>query len=215
VTAGKDGPINEEVKSDLAKVQSLARLSNARDKNRSGVIKMCRHCDKLETQMDSALLMKCQRCKIAYYCSKESQVADWKRHKRICNELHSGNNESRSTFKTSRKTTWAFIQSNYFNIAKEVYKKTQEYDVPKKELLVEIDFFGDAPALRNEFNVWLTSGFLQGSSVTDAPHWFLTEAEANKKTFTLQVKEQYARMGSDDFLVVYVPGNGMVTVEKF
>jgi hypothetical protein len=30
---------------------------------------------------------------------------------------------------------FAFFKSNYFDIAKEVYKKTQEYTVPKKELL--------------------------------------------------------------------------------
>jgi hypothetical protein len=35
---------------------------------------------------------------------------------------------------------WAFVQSNCFSIAKEVYKKTQEHNVPKKKLLVEIDF---------------------------------------------------------------------------
>jgi hypothetical protein len=32
-------------------------------------------------------------------------------------------------------------------------KETQEYTVPKKELLLEIDFYGDAPALRNEFGL--------------------------------------------------------------
>jgi hypothetical protein len=36
---------------------------------------------------------------------------------------------------------FAFFKSNYFDIAKEVYKKTQEYTVPKKELLVEIDLW--------------------------------------------------------------------------
>jgi hypothetical protein len=52
---------------------------------------------------------------------------------------------SRSTLKTSQTTMWAIIKSNYFDIVKEVYKKTQEYNVPKKELLVEMDFYGDAP----------------------------------------------------------------------
>jgi hypothetical protein len=69
-----------------------------------------------------------------------------------------------------RTTISAFIEANYVDIEKEAYKKAQEYNATtNKELVVEIDFFGDAPALRNEFKVWLTSGFLEGSSVADAP----------------------------------------------
>jgi hypothetical protein len=37
---------------------------------------------------------------------------------------------------------------------------------------LEIDFSGDAPALRNEFRVWLTSSLSEGSSAVDAPDWF-------------------------------------------
>jgi hypothetical protein len=33
--------------------------------------------------------MKCQRCKVTYYCSKQCQIADWKIHKKRCNELGS------------------------------------------------------------------------------------------------------------------------------
>jgi hypothetical protein len=77
---------------------------------------------------------------------------------------------------------WSFIKSIYFAIAKEVYKKTQQYDIAKKELLVEIDFRGDAPALRNEFTVWLTSGFVEGSSAANAPDWFLETHTHTKHT---------------------------------
>jgi hypothetical protein len=118
--------------------------------------------------MEGALLMKCQRCKAAYYCSKECQVADWKNHKKRCKAMSNGN-ECRSTVKTARTTISAFIDANYVDIEEEVCMKTQEYNVPKKEFVVEIDFFGDAPALRNEFKIWLISGFLDGSSVADAP----------------------------------------------
>jgi hypothetical protein len=103
--------------------------------------------------------MSCQRCKGAYYCNLECQVADWKSHKKMCKAI-STSTVSHSAQKTFHTTVWAFVESNYFNIVKEVYKKTQEFNVPKKELLVEIDFFGNAPALRNEFKVCLTSGFL-------------------------------------------------------
>jgi hypothetical protein len=152
VIAGKDGPINEKVKAELAKIQTLARLSNNNyDKMRAG-LKICRHCEKCET-LDGTKLMKCQRCKVTYYCNRACQVADWKKHKELCNEMGNTNSKSVFTIKTSQATMWVFVESNYFDIVKEVYKKTQEYNVPKKELLVEIDFFRDAPALRNEFKV--------------------------------------------------------------
>ncbi|XP_046899930.1 egl nine homolog 1-like [Hypomesus transpacificus] len=40
----------------------------------------CELCGKMEN------LLKCGRCRNAFYCSKEHQIQDWKRHKRMCNE---------------------------------------------------------------------------------------------------------------------------------
>jgi hypothetical protein len=202
VIAGKDGPINEKAKSGLVRLQSLARLSNY------DFVKECRNCEKLETQMDGALLMKCQRCKVAYYCSKECQVGDWKSHKKECKALGNGS-VGRSAVKTSQNTTSAFLTSNYFDIAKEVYKKTKEFNVPKKELFLEVDFYGDAPALRNEFKVWLTSSFLDGSSVADAPGWF-----RRRPSLERYVREEYEKVTSDDMLAMYRAGNGMVSVSR-
>jgi hypothetical protein len=203
VLAGKDGPINEKAKSGLARLQMLARLSNC------DVVKACCHCKKRETQMDNAKLMKCQRCKITYYCSKECQVADWKGHKKICKAIASGI-DSRSASKTARTTISAFLTLNSLEIAKEVCKKAREYNVPKTELLVEIDFYGDAPALRNEFKIWLMSGFLDGSSAADAPEWFRIHSE--KKDLVLIVRKEYEQVTSDDLLGVCRAGNGMVSI---
>jgi hypothetical protein len=129
----------------------------------------------------------------------------------MCKVLGSGS-VSRSAFKTSHATVSAFIKSNYFDIAKEIYKKTQEYNVPKKELVVEIDFYGDAPTLRNEIKVWLMSGFLDGSSVTDSPGWF--RGCAQKKNLVRDLSNEYEQVTSDEMLAVCRSGNGMVTVLK-
>jgi hypothetical protein len=214
VIAGVDGPINEKAKSGLVRLQSLALLSNSADE-RDNIVKRCHHCEKLETHMDGAFLMKCNRCKVTYYCSKDCQVADWKRHKGWCKGLASqkgsaGWKESRSAAKTSQNTTLAFLTSNYFDIAKEVYKKTQEFNVPKKELLVEIDFYGDAPALRNEIKVWLTPGLLEGSSFADAPEWFRLVAEI--ESFKQLLREGYEKVTSDDLLVLCRASNGLLSV---
>jgi hypothetical protein len=127
----------------------------------------------------------------------------------MCKALDSGS-VSRSAFKTSQITTSAFLTSNYSDIKKEVYKKAQEFNVPKTKLLLEIDFYGDAPALRNEFKVWLTSSFLEGSSVADAPEWFRTHAEM--KTLERKLREEYEKVTSDTILVLYRASNGMVSV---
>jgi hypothetical protein len=212
VIAGKDGPINEKAKSGLARLQSLARLSN--DNGSTFVdIETCQYCGKCETQMDNTKLMKCQRCKMTCYCSKECQVADWKSHKKACKEISSVV-KGRSTMKTLELTKGNFIDSNYFDIAKEVYKKTQECNVPKKELLLEIDFYGDAPALRNKFKVWLTSGFLEGSSVADAPDWFRTGRQSEKKAHALILREEYEKVTTNELLVVCRASNGIVTGDR-
>jgi hypothetical protein len=78
--AGKDGPITEKAKSALAKLQSFARLSNVNNDDTFPKKRSCHHCEKVETPMDKALLMRCQRCKTIYYCNKECQINDWKSH---------------------------------------------------------------------------------------------------------------------------------------
>jgi hypothetical protein len=215
VIAGRDGPINEKAKSSLARLQTLARLSNGGDEFDDVSIKRCRNCKKTETQMDGTLLMKCQGCKVTCYGSKDCQVTDWKSHKNMCKAISSGI-VHRSAVKTFRTTMWAFVDSNFFDIAKEVYKNTQEFNDPKKELLVEIDFFGDfsgdAPALRNEFKVWLTSGFFGGSSVVDAPDLFRTHAK--KGTLARFLREENEEVTSDDLLAVCRAGNGMVSFSR-
>jgi hypothetical protein len=206
VIAGKDGPISEKTKSALTKLQGLARLSNLDQ----SYVDICNHCEKVET-LDGAKLMKCQRCKLTYYCSKECQVADWKGHKKFCKEI-SSTTISRSTQKTSISTMRAFVTSNYIDIVKEVYEKTQEFNVPKKELLLEINFYGDAPALRNEFKVWLTSGVLKGSSVEDAPDWF-DAGDADNEGLPRLLREEYEQVTSDHLLAMCLTSNGTVVVQ--
>jgi hypothetical protein len=208
VIAGKDGPINEKVKADLAKLQSTARLANSNHKNRNDwtIYKICSHCEKGEEEMDGAILMKCQRCKLAYYCNKECQVADWKRHKETCKAISSGNNEIRSNQKTSQTTMVAFVKSNYFRIVKEVYRKSQECKLNKHMLLLEIDFYGDAPALKNEFKVWLTPDFIEESG------WFPTVGD--KGMIACYWTEEHTRATSDDLLLVRRNGDGTMGIQR-
>lgn len=47
----------------------------------SSIKKGCTYCRKL----DGISVKKCSACGGAYYCSRECQKADWKRHKKDCN----------------------------------------------------------------------------------------------------------------------------------
>jgi hypothetical protein len=76
--------------------------------------------------------------------------------------------------------------------------------------LVEIEFYGDAPALRNDIKVWLMSSFLEGSSVADAPDWFRISAE--NKTLARDLRKEFEHVTRGELFAVCRAGNGMVTV---
>jgi hypothetical protein len=216
VIAGKDGPINAKAKSCLVKLQTMARLSNDGYDSECRVAgKCCRLCDTAEAQMNGVKLMECRRCKVTYYCNKECQAADWQDHKESCKAFSAGGTGKISSQKVSYSTMWTFVESNYFAIAREVYKKTQEYNVPKKELLLEIDFCGDAPALRNEFKVGLTSRFWDGSSLVDEPDWFRTRDEdAEKNNVIRWLKDNHECTTSDNLQAVCRSGDGQVSANR-
>ncbi len=65
--------------------------------------------------------------------------------------------------------------------------------------------------LRNKVKVWLSSDFLEGSSVVDAPEWFRTDAD--RKTLARHLKVKYERVTSDHLLAVCRAGNGIVSIQ--
>jgi hypothetical protein len=205
VIAGKDGPINGKAKSYLVKLQSMARLANEDDDR----AKYCSHCGTRETQVDDPL-MKCKRCRMIYYCNKECQVADWKSHKKMCKAANACGTEQISARKVSISTMRTFVDLNVVYIAREVDKKTQEYNVPQKELLLEMDFFEDAPALRNEFKVGLMSRFLDGSPLVDEPDWLLRAED--KKDIIRLLKDSHEITTNDELQAMCRSGDGNITV---
>ncbi|GAA5906542.1 hypothetical protein JCM8208_000475 [Rhodotorula glutinis] len=45
----------------------------------------CAHCHKAASQLEPAVkLMRCSACKVVFYCSREEQTLDWKRHQPAC-----------------------------------------------------------------------------------------------------------------------------------
>jgi hypothetical protein len=233
VIAGKDGGLakqkdtNADIKKRLMNLQKMAIMSNdgfattphmGKDTPENTVMncgKICRKCDKAETQLGGASLMKCSTCKATYYCGRECQVADWKSHKIMC-KLATEGGFSSSHAKAVESAVMSFVKTNYYSIVDECYKKCKEYNVPKKELVIEINFFGDAPALRDEFKVGLTSRYLEGSR-PDEPDWFSKGTSVYKNNigrWLVGAKDHYDRMTSDRLLAFCVYGDGNSGVYK-
>ena len=59
-----------------------AKHLSVRPENVTGV---CYHCNKSKCK-----LMACKKCSTAVYCSKDCQVGDWPRHKKLCSKLLAG-----------------------------------------------------------------------------------------------------------------------------
>ena len=51
-----------------------------------GVVAMC-FCCGAERRLEGTMLSKCGKCKTAFYCSKQCQLADWPQHKMLCKSL--------------------------------------------------------------------------------------------------------------------------------
>ena len=87
---------------------------------------------------------------------------------------------------------------------------TRLYGVPKRESLLELDFYaehGTAPALRKPnpfFRVGATKDYLEGDRLAE-PDWFLKGSDAyqiNIKSFLTGLRDHYQRMTSNHALVI-------------
>jgi len=75
--------------------------------------------------------LRCNRCKAAFYCSKECQVQDWKSHKAICNasKKDSDSKESQELIKFCDKNSEKFVPVN--NDANKVWDQGSKYYLQK------------------------------------------------------------------------------------
>jgi hypothetical protein len=178
--------------------------------------RMCRHCSNGERTAEFQMALKaCSRCKLTFYCSRECQIADWKRHKSKCT----------TTTKTEEKRANAtqqillnFGNRHYAKIMKKVVEVCDETGLSKSDLLLELDFKPDvdaiSPAFRDEpkFKVQRARGYFEGSRPNE-PDWFNKSVdkvvyEKNIKNIIPSVKDQFERMTDDHvlYLVCYPEG---------
>ena len=78
--------MREKLEQCAAAVAIINRMSS-QNRGESGVacinMRYCEHCKVLEVDKGRKLL-KCVKCRNAYYCDEDCQRSDWARHKSVC-----------------------------------------------------------------------------------------------------------------------------------
>uniref|UniRef100_A0A8C2JBF8 hypoxia-inducible factor-proline dioxygenase n=1 Tax=Cyprinus carpio TaxID=7962 RepID=A0A8C2JBF8_CYPCA len=114
----------------------------------------CELCGKMEN------LLKCGRCRSSFYCSKEHQKQDWKKHKRVCKEADKQQQTPADSVKPNVQTR------------SPPQKLATDYIVPcmnKHGICVIDNFLGEEfgrSILEDVRALYLTGGFTDGQLVS-------------------------------------------------
>ncbi len=180
-------------------------------------LRMCRHCDKMESSQEFQLsLMQCARCKRAYYCSKDCQIKDWKSHKATCKPVPTKQLEKH--FAASENLVLSFVKSHYMLVVEEILKVMEEHQLSKNEVLLELDFKPDAegniPAYKTppQFAVKNVLDIINGKRITSSSKEPLsifgsTDPDILSQTAT-GVKAIHQKMTKNHLLCICRDSNG-------
>ena len=206
---------NQALLSRLKMIMSFSSFISKQSNMPSGMkegYKYCRNCNKMDCSLDfQNSLMRCSRCKGAFYCSRECQVADWKRHKPICQPVTSSEKTARLF---TEQTLYDFVRDNYAFILKEIVHVSRETGKGKNELLLELDFHSSsmsndvAPALKNppQFKVADSKGYFRGDRPNE-PDWFFKKEDkkcykSNMKSLIKIMEDTYNRLTDDHLMLI-------------
>mmetsp|Transcript_22582 Transcript_22582/g.56480 ORF Transcript_22582/g.56480 Transcript_22582/m.56480 type:complete len:338 (-) Transcript_22582:120-1133(-) len=153
----KLGPERAEVAEQIGKLGAQADLSANKNKKpehvRAGAVTgqlMCRGCHKEGAPGEK--LSRCAQCQSAYYCSRECQKGDWKRHKMECSPPTSNKVDMTST----TNTALSFVNSNIRAIRQRMREMSSGKRRDKKakihDYVLNVDFFEGA--LEGKFKLW-------------------------------------------------------------
>lgn len=211
--AGNDGWTTKSSNSNheviMKRLQGLAKLAIASKRSMSPedymeLTRICRHCGKtgweLAKESDYKRLLPCSKCKVAFFCNKTCQRADYKEHKKTC----------RPILQPIQSKIMSFIQQNYVPIMTEIKETCVSNSLDKKDLFLEIDFMhsddnGSSAAMNGEFRVILVTQALEGDC-PDEPDWFYKGTdvyESNVALFRAGLRDHHNRMTPNHILVAY------------
>jgi hypothetical protein len=217
---------NQAVLSRLKLIMSFNNFVKKQSEMPSGIkegYKYCRNCNKLDVTLEfQNSLKRCSRCRQAYYCSRECQVADWKSHKPLCQPI-TRSDETEQLW--TEQTVHDFILNNYASILREIVEASSETGLDKCDLLLELDFYNSdndvAPALRSppEFEVADSKGYFEGDRPNE-PDWFRKNEDKvaykkNISSFTKVLKDTYNRLTDNHLLLVVRNPDGNAGCYRF
>jgi len=205
VVSGKDGwkesvpPHRERVMKRLNALKRFASMANQTSTTELG--RICRKCGVNSLDNPSVALLACGRCNSTYYCSPQCQKADWKDHKPLCDPFRS---------QTSQNVIMTFVKEHYIDIMTEIKKATEELELKKEDLLLELDFFKGpdqeiSPAMDGIFTIKVTAEILEDDRSAE-PDWFFKGSELYEKNiegFMGGLGDHYNRMTENQILVIH------------
>merc|ERR1712238_301405 len=168
-------------------------------------------CNKSDMSAEFQMsLMTCARCKEAFYCSRECQVANWKRHKSQCIPKTKAEVKSDDVKQEVAKN---FVTLHYPEIIMKMVEVCNKTRLKKADLLLEFDFLPDdndsAPALQTppEFKIKEARGCFEGSRPNE-PDWFYKNEDKDLyktciKNVMPGLKNNFERM-SDNHMLCFV-----------
>lgn len=198
----------------MAKLKAISNMSEIMECD-GPAIKMCRNCSKSEMSEEfQQSLMQCSRCKMAYYCSRDCQKANWKSHRKVCIAATKAHTKNVNTTET---ITLNFARNNYVDIMVELVSVCDSTSLNKGELLLELDFVpsknGKTPALQDPpvFKIAASRGYFEGSRPNE-PNWFYKKEDPkiyqeNVKGVAFAIKDQFSRLPPSHLLcLIRYPG---------
>jgi hypothetical protein len=193
--------VDEQIRQRLVAIGRVASLATKTLQPSGFDVRLCRNCGKDGFDLGlNVKLLVCSRCKATYYCTKECQVADWKKHRKTCGQGHKPS-------KTSEQTLFSYVIKFYYEILKALSAVMQERSVPKSQLLIDLDFRAridhaddsSSPALRGEIKAAVIKDYLRGR---DQPSWFGNCDEASQSNILANVRDQSQRELHSHLLVL-------------
>lgn len=165
---GAERRASPRIREDISKLRILAAAAAPRE-GAPTVNQLCRNCNKNESDIDGKM-KQCANCGNAWYCSRECQKIDWKKHKLVCTKApeYRGNDT-----KLTNNVVMRHVESSYFEIRGKIQRLLA--GDPSVSSLADVVVCFDQENLAAGTSVTPYSSYADRSAFTEPDgigHWF-------------------------------------------
>jgi len=201
----------------------LARQANLISTGSTAMLQLCRCCSLVASPGQK--LLACSKCRMAHYCSKECQRADWKAHKKLCalsaqvtnSNGDGGDGKKQPSWKDTNSLSMNFVQSQVFDIRAQLRataaRKEGKPRLKLAELVLEVDFMG-AALERGEFRVYPVDHLRRRVALPDWFHAGTEVFEGNFKGFLESVDGIHATLQAGMVLTLVRSPSGVLQINR-